>query len=67
MKANRIREQTGEELTQLYADTRKAYADLRMKKRVGGDAEQPLKLRTLRREIARIKTVMREREIASHG
>jgi len=67
MKAGRLRENTDEELRQQYEDTRKEYADLRLKKHVGGDADQPLRLRTLRREIARIKTVMREREIASNG
>ena len=67
MKAGRLRENTDEELRQQYEDTRRERSDLRLKKHVGGDSVQPLRLRTLRREIARIKTVMREREIASNG
>jgi len=56
-----MREQTDQELVQQHGDTLKALTELRLKKRVGGGGEQPLRLRVLRREVARIKTVMRER------
>jgi large subunit ribosomal protein L29 len=61
MKASRMREQTEDELRQLCAETRKEYGELRLKKGAGAQAQSPLRARTLRREIARILTVMRER------
>ncbi|MBM4143101.1 MAG: 50S ribosomal protein L29 [Lentisphaerae bacterium] len=63
MKAGRIREQADEEIRHMLAEARRELGGLRMKKRIGGHAEQPLRLRTLRREIARIMTVMQERGI----
>jgi len=63
MKAVNLREQTGEELTQLWEDTTKQLIDLKVKKRTGDASEQPLRVRQLRRDVARIKTVMREREL----
>lgn len=63
MKANTIREQTSEELSQLNRDTRKELFDLRTMKGAGGAGEQPLRTRSLRRDLARILTVMREREL----
>lgn len=61
IKANSLREQTDEELQNLMDETRSELADVRMKQRVGDGSQQPLKMRTLRRDIARIKTVTQER------
>lgn len=61
MKAANLREQTDEELQQLYDDTRKELFELRVKKGKGDSLEQPLRIRALRRELARISTVMREK------
>ncbi|MCX7591901.1 MAG: 50S ribosomal protein L29 [Kiritimatiellae bacterium] len=62
MKASALREQTDEELENLRRERRKEIADLKIRKKVGS-AENPLRLRMLRRELARIETVIREREL----
>lgn len=61
MKASSLREQTDEELLNLMDQTRSELANVRMMQRVGDGSQQPLRMRTLRREIARIKTVMQGR------
>ncbi len=64
MKATDLREQTVEELQEAYDETRQALFNMQVRKDVDGDAgEQPLKARALRRDIARIKTVLKEREL----
>ena len=64
MKAAELREQTDEELKQLYDDAVKAFFDLKIKRSGGDSSEQPLLIRERRRDVARILTVMRERSIA---
>jgi len=59
MKVKNLKGQTVEELKQLCEDTQKELSSLRMK-RGTGTIEQPLRLRTLRRDVARIKTAIRE-------
>lgn len=66
MKAARLREHTDEELEQLLNDAVKELFDLRIKKGKGDSSEQPLRIRVLRRDLARIKTVLKERQPA-HG
>lgn len=61
MKAVKLREHTDDELQQLYQDTRKELFDLRVRKGTGDSSEQPLRIRVLRRDIARIETVLGER------
>jgi large subunit ribosomal protein L29 len=63
MKAERLRELTDEELQQAHNDATKEVVNLRQKKGMGDNSEQPLRIRTLRRELARIKTVIRQREL----
>ena len=63
MKAMSLRDQSTDELRQVYEDTKKELFDLKVKKGAGDSSEQPLKVRTLRKDIARIKTVIREREL----
>jgi len=67
VKAIKLREQSKEELQQVREDTRKEILDLRMKKGIGDSSGQPLLIRTLRRNLARIETVIRERELKNHG
>ncbi len=62
MKATQLREQTAEELQEAYDEARQSLFDLQVRKDTGEDQGQPLKARTLRRDIARIKTIMNERE-----
>jgi large subunit ribosomal protein L29 len=61
MKANSLREQTDEELLNLMDETRSELANVRMMQRVGDGSQSPVKMRTLRRDVARIKTVMQQR------
>ena len=62
MKASLLREQTDEELEQLLRESIREVYDLKVKKGIGDGSVQPLRIRTERRELARLKTVMRERE-----
>jgi large subunit ribosomal protein L29 len=61
MKATSLREQTDDELRNLMDEARSELANVRMMQRVGDGSQSPVKMRTLRRDIARIKTVMQER------
>jgi large subunit ribosomal protein L29 len=61
MKATSLREQTDEELLNLMDETRSELANVRMMQRVGDGSQSPVKMRTLRRDVARIKTVMQQR------
>jgi len=67
MKAASMREQTDDELRQLYTDTRKALLEMKLGKGTGDSSQQPLRIRSLRRDVARIMTVMRERESKTNG
>ena len=67
MKAVKLREHSPEELRQIHDDTAREMRELKAKKGVGTTPEQPLRIRTLRRNVARIKTIMKERETAKHA
>lgn len=62
MKAKEIRELALDELVQKERDWLKEQFDLRHAKATG-KLENPLKLRELRRNLARIKTILRERQL----
>ena len=62
MKAKEIRELTTEEITQRISDNRKDVQHLRFQNAVAG-LEDPASFRAKRREIARLKTILREREL----
>ena len=64
MKASEIRELTGDELMQQYGELRQEMFNLRMQKSFG-QMENPARLRIVRRDLARVKTVSREKEKAS--
>lgn len=59
MKTKEMREMSKEELGARLAETDRELFNLRLRKSAG-QVEQPLRLRTLRREIARIKTLMNQ-------
>ncbi len=63
MKAKQLRELSKDELGAKLADTERELFNLRLRKS-SGQIEQPLRLRTLRREIARIQTLMNQGERA---
>jgi len=70
MKATQLREKTADELREAHDEARQSLFDLQVRTNSGEGAEQPLKARSLRREVARINTVIRQRElegVKNHG
>ncbi len=61
MNAKDLRELTTEELEQKRGDFREDLFRLRMRKAVA-QLENPMRLRQLRRDIARIESILRERQ-----
>lgn len=61
MKAAEIRDMTLEEARAREEELRKEVFNLRMR-HATNQLENPLKLRTLRRDIARVKTIVAEKE-----
>ena len=64
-KLERLRELTREELQQKIAEHKEELFNLRLS-RATKDLDNPIRLRTLRREISKIKTVLREDELKIH-
>ena len=62
MKATEIRDRSTEELLGLLDEKRQTLFELEVRKGVADEASNPLQARTVRRTIARIQTVMNERE-----
>ena len=60
MKPRDIREFTDEELRQKLSDTKDELFKLKIQKSVG-EVDKPVRLRTLRRDIARMRTIMKQR------
>ncbi len=66
MKAEEIRGLADDELTARIAELEEER--FRLKFRSASEAlEEPLRLRSIRRDIARLKTVQRERQLANAG
>jgi len=61
MKASKLRELTLTELNARLEDEKKALQDLKFSKAVTGQLENPARLRSTRKEIARIKTVINQK------
>ncbi len=64
MTATELRELPDDELRQRYAEAKEELFNLRFQA-VTGQLDDPRRLSRIRREIARVLTVMREREIAA--
>jgi large subunit ribosomal protein L29 len=62
MKAFELKEKTREELRDLLAGFQKELFNLRVR-RIARELPNPLRLRMIRRDIARIKTFLREEEL----
>lgn len=62
MKVVEMRELGANELKQLIQERSYELADLKIKHKSGTGLEKPLRLRSLRRELARMKTVQAQRE-----
>ncbi|SET57231.1 large subunit ribosomal protein L29 [Natronincola peptidivorans] len=62
MKANTLRDMSDVELNQKLADSKSELFNLRFQLATG-QLENPLRIRNVRKDIARIKTLIREREM----
>lgn len=63
MSTKDIRELSDAELEKKLRDSRDAHVDLRMRKQTG-QVEHPHELKQLRREIARLETILKEKKLA---
>ncbi|MBN1269439.1 MAG: 50S ribosomal protein L29 [Kiritimatiellae bacterium] len=63
MKSRDIRDMTVEEIEQRLRETQSELFNLRLQK-TSGQIENPLRLRGLRRDVARMKTIIHERRKA---
>ena len=62
MKTNEIRKLSTEEINKKIAESKEELFNLRMKQATGA-LENPARIRELRKTVARLKTILREREI----
>ncbi len=62
MKANEIRKLSTEEINKKINDSKQELFNLRMKQATGS-LEKPARLHELRKDVARYKTILREREM----
>ena len=62
MKTNEIRKLSTEEINKKIAESKEELFNLRMKQATG-TLENPSRIRELRKNVARLKTILREREI----
>ena len=63
MELNKMREMTEVELTGELDKMKKELFNLRFQ-HVTGQLENPVKMRELKKDIARVKTILREKELA---
>ena len=66
MKVNELRKLTSEDLTKKITEFKKELLDLRFKQSTGS-LEKPSKIHELRKDVARMKTILRERELSEGG
>ena len=62
MKVKEIRELSTEEINKKLVETKEELFNLRFQQATG-NLEKPSRIRDLRHEVARLKTVLREREL----
>ena len=62
MKINDIRKLSDKELNDKIIETKRILFDLRLKQSTG-NLEKPSSLRELRKDVAKMKTVLKEREL----
>ena len=67
MKARELREKSSEELAENLSDAKKRLFFQMKMQRVTGEGVKPHEVRQLRRDIARIHTLLRERQLAGAG
>ena len=66
MKVNEIRNLTTEEIVTKIKETKEELFNLRFQQATG-NLDKPSKIKDLRHTVARLKTVLREREIEEQG
>ncbi len=66
MELNRIREMSDMELNAELLKMKKDLLNLRFQ-HVTGQLENPIKLREMKRDIARVKTIIREKELEAQA
>ena len=66
MKVNEIRNLTTEEIVAKIKETKEELFNLRFKQATG-NLDKPSKIKDLRHTVARLKTVLRERELEAAG
>ena len=64
MKTADIREMSEAEIEKKLRDTRGSHVDLKMRKQTG-QIEHPHEFKQLRREIARLETILKEKKLAA--
>jgi large subunit ribosomal protein L29 len=64
MKAKQVRDMSDDELRRETGELRRALFNLRLQQAIG-QLEKPHKLRATRRDLARVLTILRQREIAA--
>ncbi len=63
IKPHEIRSMPDKEILQRIKDSLEALDKINFQKAVGGEVKNPVQVRYLRKEIAKMKTILREREI----
>ena len=63
MKIKQVRETPSEELLTRVREAKREILEAKIKKTASDVAKNPLEVRTLRRDVARMLTVVREREL----
>ena len=66
MKAEELRKLTDDELREKLIELKKKLMHLRFQNAIGG-LEKPSEIRATKRDIARILTILRERELSQTG
>lgn len=66
MELNKIREMSDKELNAELIKLKKDLFNLRFQ-HVTGQLENPVKLREIKKDIARVKTIIREKELAAQA
>ena len=66
MKVNEIRKLSDKEINEKIVSSKEELFNLRLQQATG-TLEKPSRIRELRHEVARMKTVLREREGETHG
>lgn len=66
MKINELRKLSTEELTEKISESKRELLDLRLKNATGA-LEKPCKIREMKKDVARMKTILNERKTEAGG